>query len=135
MRRSAASKSGTTTPGVGICDEGPRTLSVLVARMDGEYVPVTPRELLLIAEPLDEMTPARLIDAESRSRDYVALLRAMSPEMFERVRESLTLMGQGYGDVNADQGSLLRRFEDRADDMLDELRYRQLVERRDSVAG
>jgi hypothetical protein len=45
------------------------------------------------------------------------------------------LMGQGFGDVNADQGSLLRQFEDRADDMLDELRYRQLVERRDSVAG
>ena len=103
--------------------------------MGGEHVPVTPRELLLIAEPLDEMTPAQLIDAESRSRDYITLLEVMSPEMFERVRESLTLMGQGYGDVNPDQGSLLRQFEERADDMLDELRYRQLVERRDSVAG
>ena len=103
--------------------------------MDGGYVPMTPRELLLIAKPLDEMSPARLIDAESRSRDYVALLKVMSPEMFGRVRESLTLIGQGYGDVNADQGSLLRQFEDRADDMLDELRYRQLVERRDSAVG
>ena len=103
--------------------------------MDGENVPVTPRELLLIAEPLDEMTPAQLIDAESRSRDYVALLRSMSPEMFERVRESLTVIGQGYGDVNADQASLLRQFEDRADDMHDELRYRQVVERRESAAG
>ncbi len=96
---------------------------------------MTPRELLQIAEPLDEMSPEHLIDAESRSRDYVTLLKAMSPEMFERVRESLVLMGQGYGDVNADQGSLLQQFEDRADDMLDELRYRRLVERRDSAAG
>ena len=90
---------------------------------------------MLIAEPLDEMSPAHLIDAESRSRDYVTLLRTMSPEMFEHVRESLTLMGQGYGDGDADQGSLLKQFEDRADDMLDELRYRHLVERRDSAAN
>ena len=100
--------------------------------MNGEYVPLTPRELLLIVEPLDEMSAEHLIDAESRSRDYVTLLKAMSPEMFEQVRASLTLMGQGYGDVNADRGSLLRQFEDRADDMLDELRYRRLVERRES---
>jgi hypothetical protein len=103
--------------------------------MEGEYVPMTPRELLLIAEPLDEMSAERLIDAESRSRDYVSLLKAMSPEMFEQVRDSLTLMGQGYGDVNADQDSLLRQFEERADDMLDELRYRRLVERRESSTG
>ena len=103
--------------------------------MDADHVPITPKELLLIGKPLDEMTPEQLIDAESRSRDYVGVLRTMSPEMFERVRESLTLIGQGYGDENADQASLLQQFEDRADDMLDELRYRHLIERRGSAEG
>jgi hypothetical protein len=63
------------------------------------------------------------------------LLKTMSPEMFEQVRESLTLMGQDFGDLNADRWSLLREFEDRADDMLDEMRYRHLVDRRDPAAG
>jgi hypothetical protein len=106
-----------------------------VAMMDADQDPVTPKELLLIGNPLDELTPEQLIDSESRSRDYVALLRTMSPEMFERVRESLEVMGQNYGDNNADQGSLLQQFEDRADDMLDELRYRHLVARRDRPTG
>ena len=103
--------------------------------MDRDRVPTTPNELLLIGKPLDEMTPEQLIDAESRSRDYITLLETMSPEMFEQVRESLRLMGQDFGDLNADQWSLLREFGDRADDMLDELRYRHLVDRRDSATG